>query len=191
MIKVQKLKPKRTFNRKKEFATHHQYKKYLREDFNNRCGYCDTLDYYLGGSRGSQIDHFKPLKFFPELETTYSNLVYSCSYCNRAKWDKWENIDGFVDPCDDEYDVHLYRQNNGKLDYNTPRGKYIHSELNFILKRHELLWMLEKLKNQRKKLSGIIEKIDSNDEKELEIFRAFLEVHKKVEIYNNLYFQEI
>lgn len=40
-------------------------------------------DYWLN----FQIDHFKPISKYPELERNYKNLVYCCSYVNRAKSD--------------------------------------------------------------------------------------------------------
>ena len=70
-------------------AKYQLYKEDLRRDFKERCGYCDDPDEFSGGSRGYHIDHFAPKSIFPELKTEYSNLVYSCSYCNIAKSDKW------------------------------------------------------------------------------------------------------
>ena len=54
----------------KNIWTVQSYKKYLIDDFNQRCGYCDAQDYLMGGWRNFHIDHFKPQnnKDYPEFE---------------------------------------------------------------------------------------------------------------------------
>ena len=124
MIKLRQIKPQRTCT--KEYNDYKRYKDVLRSDFNKKCGYCDDADYFMGGRRGYQIDHFKPQDGFPELECVYSNLVYACPFCNRAKWNKWQDTEGFIDPCEDAYDQHLHRNNNGQIIPKTNHGNYIH-----------------------------------------------------------------
>ena len=43
------------------------------------------------------IDHFKPLRRFPELAYEWSNWIFSCQRCNEYKQDKWPDA-GYVDP---------------------------------------------------------------------------------------------
>ena len=76
-------RPRRTCTVKK--ADYRQYKDALAADFNNRCGYTDCVDYWFGGKRNFQIDHLKPHSVYPDKKAEYSNLVYCCSYVNRAK----------------------------------------------------------------------------------------------------------
>ena len=135
-------------------ANFRDYKGQLRDDFNLRCGYCDSVDIYFGGTRGAQIDHFAPKSKFPALTNQYSNLVYSCPICNRAKWDKWLGNDptvsnngeqGFVDPCCTDFDRHLARRNSGEIVPRTRLGEYMVQHLNLRLQRHKFIWQVEKL----------------------------------------------
>lgn len=189
MNKLHKTKPQRTCEEKQ--SNYRKYKEHLRSDFNKRCGYCDDSDYYMGGKRGFQIDHFKPQKHFIELEATYSNLIYACPFCNRAKWDKWEDINGFIDPCEDEYDEHLYRNAEGQICSITPQGKYIHKELKFNLKRHELIWIIGKLTEQLAEIKKIIKELGEGHEQELQCLRHYMNLNEKVQVYVGLYKEEI
>ncbi len=187
--KIQKEKPIRTCTT--AYANHSSYKPFLREDFNKRCGYCDDSDYYCGGRRGYQIDHFRPQKNFPELKNDYSNLIYSCPFCNRSKWDKWKNSDGFIDPCKDEYDNHLERNAKGQIKYKTDQGKYIYVNLNLGLLRHELLWCIDKLQEQKNTLKLQLKGLGEEKIKELEIYRAFIKIQDKIDEYTELFQKEI
>ena len=57
------------------------------------------------------------------METSYENLYYACSWCNRAKWDTWpleaELTKGyrFVDPCKED----LYGTEHSRIDSATGR----------------------------------------------------------------------
>lgn len=188
---VQKQKPIRTCT--KTYAKYTLFKLYIREDFNKRCGYCDDLDIYHGGTRGYQIDHFKPhsITRFICLKEEYSNLVYSCPFCNRAKSNKWEDTNGFIDPCDKEYDNHLERNNKGQIKSKTKQGQYIHTNLNLHLKRHELLWMIEKLENQSKEIDSYLNFLGEGHELELKILREFRKIQTKIKEYTNLFHKEI
>jgi hypothetical protein len=186
---VQKQKPIRTCT--KTYKNYGSFKKYIVDDFNNRCGYCDDLDKFNGGKNNYQIDHLKPKKLFSELETDYINLVYSCPFCNRAKWDKWKEKDGFIDPCDKEYDNHLERNSRGQIKCKSEQGKYIHTNLNFHLKRHELLWMIEKLEEQSKEIDNYLNILGEGHELELKILREFRKIQTKIKEYTNLFYSEI
>ncbi len=112
------------------------------------------------------MEHFAPKDRFPNLEFTYDNLLYSCPYCNIAKSNKWvgndasENIvgqQGFIDPCTPEYNNHLKRNDDGSIGYLTPLGSHIYSELKLFLKRHQIIYNIEKVRIARKKLELKIE----------------------------------
>jgi len=188
---IHKSKPVRTCT--KTYTRYTFFKPYIREDFNKRCGYCDDLDIYHGGVRGYQIDHFKPhsIARFSALKEDYNNLVYSCPFCNRAKSNKWKDIDGFIDPCDTEYDNHLRRNNRGKIIAITNRGEYIHKNLNFHLKRHELLWMIEKLEGQSIELNSYLDILGEGHESELKILREFRKIQNEIKKYTNLFHGEL
>lgn len=142
--------PQRTFDR--TYAQYRSYKPHLRNDFNHRCGYCDTSEMVIGHSNFFHVDHFAPKKKFEGLELEYSNLVYSCPSCNNAKSNDWPMSDrhpshdsntGYVDPCCEEYDEHLYRAESGAIQASSPVGEYMHHKLKLYLKKHELHWNLD------------------------------------------------
>jgi len=186
--KIQKQKPIRTCT--ETYKNYSSFKKYIVKDFNNRCGYCDDLDKFNGGKNNYQIDHLKPKKKFPDLEVNYNNLVYSCPFCNRAKWDKWKQ-NGFIDPCTNLYDDHLERCNNGKIRYKSIRGKYIHENLNIHLKRHELLWMIDKIKEQKIELKNYLKSLKTEHPKYEQTIKQFLLYDDAIEKYYDLYYAEI
>jgi hypothetical protein len=166
--------PKRSYTGK-ELANYRDYKDYLEKDFNQRCGYTDCHQFWFGSKRNFQIDHFKPIKHFPELETKYSNLVYSCSYVNRAKWD----VGNYIDPCDIDYNQHFYRDELGNIfpKSDSDAAKYMHKKLKLFLKRYGIIWMLDQLEQRMYKLQELIEATGDSEAKEL-----FIEVSFK---YNN------
>lgn len=188
---VQKTKPQRTCTN--VYTRYTSFKPYIREDFNKRCGYCDDLDVYHGGSRGYQIDHFKPYSIvrFLALKEEYSNLVYSCPFCNRAKSNKWEDSNGFIDPCSENYDNHLERNSRGQIKYKSEQGKYIHSNLNLHLKRHELLWMIEKIIQQKEELLAFKNTLNSGHSKYIKIIEKYIECDEKYIEYTSLFYGEI
>jgi len=188
--KVHKQKPKRKCT--KTYANYTSFKPYIREDFNKRCGYCDDLDLFHGGVRGYQIDHFRPhsIAKFTHLKEAYSNLIYSCPFCNRAKWHKWKE-NGFIDPCENLYDEHLARCGNGKLKYKSLRGKYIYENLNLYLQRHEVLWSIERIQEQKKELKTYLKKLDFKSDKYKEIINQFIIYDDEIEKYYGIYYSEI
>ncbi len=189
--KIQKQKPKRKCT--KTYAQYTSFKLYIREDFNKRCGYCDDLDIYHGGVRGYQIDHFKPhsISKFSYLKEEYENLVYSCPFCNRAKSNKWEDIDGFIDPCEEEYDNHLERNNKGQIISKSIRGVYIYKNLNLYLKRHELLWIIEKIIQQKEELIIFKKTLEKTHPKYVDIVEQYIECDERLIEYTNLFYNEI
>ena len=148
------------------------YKPQLREDFNQCCGYCDDSDETYGLNLGFHIDHFAPQKQFPALKTTYTNLIYSCPICNRAKGKIWigedstvsnNGVEGFVDPCLPDYDNHLYRDTSGVIRASSPLGAYQIKTLKLNLLRHQLNWQVRTLENLLESLSDLEEKVDDDE----------------------------
>jgi uncharacterized protein (TIGR02646 family) len=141
------------------------YRDDLRQDFLQACGYCGDGDERADRST-FHIDHFAPKKLFPELELAYKNLVYTCRFCNVSKSDHWVGDDpevpnngteGFVDPCSDDYDVHLGRDAGGRIVAKTALGSYIIRRLNLHLIRHELLWHARRARTLRSEIEKLIE----------------------------------
>ena len=69
-----------------------KHKPDLREDFNKQCAYCGFFDGYR--HTYFEVDHFIPKVFLEKISSKidlcqYSNLVYSCKFCNNNKLSKW------------------------------------------------------------------------------------------------------
>ncbi|ENU4132274.1 HNH endonuclease [Pseudomonas aeruginosa] len=178
-----------------ERSPYTKYRDELREDFNQACGYCDDDD-RRADKTCFHIDHFAPRKYFPHLENTYTNLVYSCRFCNVRKSDHWIGNDplihndgkkGFVDPCDDEYDEHLGRALSGRIFGKTELGCYMVRRLNLNLLRHELLWNSRKVRLLRDQvrllLDNYLEAGLPKDYVYIELLERFLGLTEKIEAY--------
>ena len=66
----------------------------------NVCWYCERLCFRDVDDKGKAptVDHFKPLRHYPELAYRWFNWVFSCHRCNGDyKRDKWPAL-GYVDP---------------------------------------------------------------------------------------------
>lgn len=187
--------PKRS--RTGQFAkTNRTYKKYLMVDFKHKCAYCGDLDSISCGSRFYDVEHFAPKEKFPEREFIYDNLLYACPYCNGSKSDKWVSNDadinvigdeGFVDPCAKEYDLQLDRDSDGKIFAKTELGKYMIKELNLYLKRHEIIYNLEVLRNRTEDLKKSIE-VDKKDGKDITLkVKILSELYEKFYNYYHLF----
>jgi hypothetical protein len=154
MIKFRNITPTRRTNvRSVNKAS--EYKSELREDFNRRCGYCDDVDSWR--DTFYEVDHFVPKVYLKTIsENNYSNLVYSCRHCNNAKRAKWptkcekkhnNGSEGFIDPCDLSYDAQFYRNSFGEIKPKTALGEYMYKEMKLYLRRHVIVWKLERLDN--------------------------------------------
>jgi hypothetical protein len=172
--------------------TYTLFKGELRADFAERCGYCDAPDHYCGGQRGYQIDHFAPKKKFPQLANVYANLVYACPICNRAKWDDWigdcpntpvTEDKGYVDPCTEEYDVHLTRSGTGQIEALTPLGRYMRDSLKLTLLRHQLIWQAEKLDEVKGKILALLPQAKANGvpARHIQLLERYVEVTQAYE----------
>lgn len=109
-----------------------QYKKYkpqLREEFSHACAYCETRETEIGGSKSFHIDHYKPIKHFPELIDEYDNLIYSCRDCNNYKGSYWpDRIKKYLkqiilNPRKDDIRRHL-NKSDPKWTSQTKQGKW-------------------------------------------------------------------
>ncbi|MED1722055.1 HNH endonuclease [Brevibacillus parabrevis] len=165
MNPIKNKKPVRSFTGEK-WRTNGTNKKYLAADFDNKCAYCDDWDKFSGGYNSYHVEHFAPKEKFKHLEFVYDNLLYSCPYCNISKSNKWigSSADecvvgnqGFVDPCTDEYYKHLERDNDGNIIYLSPIGEYMYYELKLYLRRHFILYNLERIRLRRIALKEKIE----------------------------------
>ncbi len=166
--------PKRRSN-PKAVSKYGDYKDDLREDFNRRCGYCDDEDSY-DGKRFFQIDQFAPRKYLKTIsEKEYSNLTYSCFFCNNAKRADWptkdENVHnngqkGYIDACNPEYDRQFARDSFGEILARTEIGKYMHKKLKLFLQRHSVMWSLSRIRSQIFEIKELLTNEENSEIKE-------------------------
>lgn len=141
---------------KKTYSDYRAYKPFLSVDFNHHCGYTHTSDVWFGGSRTFQIDHIKPKDKYPDKENDYNNLVYCCSYVNRAKWD--DDSPNYLDPCLVDYNNHFERDGEGRISAKTDPARYMIKKMHLDLMRYAWAWKLEQLDLRIDRLVQLIDK---------------------------------
>lgn len=154
---------------------YHKHKSDLEEDFNHCCGYCGSFDGFGYRSTYFEIDHFVPKDFLIKSGSDiglskYSNLVYSCRFCNNHKSKHWPSQrddifihgdEGFVDPCNPDYDDHLYRTNDGNIMWKTALGKWMATTAFKFDERSEELKLLWKYNKTRIVIEKIIDELNN------------------------------
>lgn len=163
-----------------------KYKNLLRQDFNERCGYCGDHEFFRDSFY--EIDHFVPKKYLKTIsETEYSNLVYSCRACNNFKRAKWptqdENIhnngkEGFIDPCNSEYTEQFKRINDGSIYPVTDLGSWMWSALNLGNPIHRIKWKLEQV---RCKIMMLRDLVDTNSVDDLKLITEMSRIYFDLE----------
>jgi len=185
-----------------------QHKPDLKEDFNSICAYCGSFDGYK--HTYFEVDHFIPKSFFEKNGNIeycqYDNLVYSCKFCNNNKGKLWPTNDekitcssnkGFIDPCNEEYDKHLYRTKDGGIMWKTQLGKWMAVEAFKFDIRQTGIKILWELNQARKIIDVLIYELSkrNEDSKEYKNIRLqaeklsfpYFQLHKKLmDYYNNL-----
>jgi hypothetical protein len=157
----------------KELSNYRGYKDNLRDDFKCKCGYTNCIDNWFGGPNTFQIDHFLPQSKYPKLKTKYSNLIYCCSYVNRAK----SNDEGkYLDPCNVDYNLHFYRNSKGEIipETKSDDANYMYKKLKLYLKRYSIIWSLEQLEKKMDELELLLDRKEDDEIKDL-----FIEVTRK------------
>lgn len=137
----------------KSFDNYSAYKPYLEKDFCKKCGYTACSQMWFGGRRTFQIDHLRPESQYPELINVYSNLVYCCSYVNRAKWD--DDSPNYLDPCDVDYNLHFERNDSGFIVPKSSQARYMVERMHLNLFRYAIIWNLDRLQERIKKLESV------------------------------------
>lgn len=146
-------------------SSHRDHKEDLIRDFQNRCGYCNTIDTWR--IAWYEVDHFVPKKHLVTIsDTDYSNLVYSCRSCNNAKRAQWptesetthnNGIEGFIDPCSSEYGKLFYRNYDGTINTNnTILAKWIYNALKLYKSIHSITWNIEQTSNEIDEIKKLI-----------------------------------
>ena len=170
----------------KKLKPYAKYKEYLQEDFHSRCAYCNLLDTAI--TTPFEVDHFIPRDAFkdewPELDTTYENLVYACKKCNIAKGKQYQgNIykglienELFYDPEKTDYDEIFYRDDIGSICSDDIKGRDMINRIKLYRPIHNLAWLCVKLNDTCKKLDAQIEMIGKNSERGKLLNEAKLEL---------------
>jgi len=202
-MKVRDLLPKRRLVPTKNPSGKNwsEHKADLQKDFNSHCAYCGSYD----GFRHTyfEVDHFIPKSLFEKgtkiTYCQYSNLVYSCKFCNNNKSSHWPtkdedicnaNDEGFIDPCDSEFDNHLYRTKDGGIMWNSKLGEWMaknafkFDERDYAIK---LLWEL----NQRRKLIYRFADELKKRKKDSDEYNAILRQAEKISFEYVLYDKEL
>lgn len=159
----------------KKYDDYHSYARFLREDFNHRCAYCNLLDTQI--TTPFEVDHFIPQDVFkdewPELKTLYGNLVYSCKKCNVAKSNQYKGDiskrkiknDLFYEPEETDYGTIFYRGDDGGIRSDDEKGRDMISKLKLYRPIHNLAWICEITKKTLDKLSVQIDKAGKDSAK--------------------------
>ncbi len=174
-------------SRRTDVVDRNDYSTYLSDlenDFAGICGYCGKKRCL--SSQDYEIDHFVPQKIDTDRKNDYSNLVYSCIICNRAKSKKWPTGDksishngneGFQDPATEEYDSHLARDESGIIIPLTPVGDYMCKVFYFASRPIAELWLLSEMDDEIKALEQISRDSLSNTQR-AEVMNLLLDFYK-------------
>jgi len=173
LLPIRRLVPTKTPNE----GRWTEHKPDLQKDFHYHCGYCGSYDGYR--HTWYEVDHFIPKSLLDgEISNVeYSNLVYSCKFCNNKKLAKWPTEDitvpnadnqGFVDPCDKAYDTHLYRMDDGGIMWKTALGKWMWKEAFKFDERNYAIKLLWEVNQIRKLVLAYAKELDNMDEESKE-----------------------
>ena len=192
MIPFRNETPKRR-DIKNPVSKYSDHREDLKKDYKCRCGYCNDID--LWRTVWFEIDHFVPQKYLNTIkETDYSNLVYACRACNNSKRAHWptgnelihnQNDEGFIDPCDDEYEKQFLRYTNGRIIHQTQLGKWMYYKLKLHKPQHEIIWQIVELDNLIEECEEILATIDNQTLKD-KLLNLYREYHKYTKQLGNL-----
>jgi|SRR5690554_337315 len=189
MMEFRNATPKRR-EIKKIVSNYSSHRDDLKIDFKNRCGYCGDSDTWR--TTWFEIDHFVPKKYLKRIkETDYSNLVYSCRSCNNSKRASWptgnefihnKNDEGFIDPCNSDYDNQFGRNISGRITYKTPLGKWMFLTLKLHKPQHEIIWNIEELDKLIDECEDLLEKFHNEKitSRLLVLYKAYKDYTKQL-----------
>ncbi|MEW8143807.1 MAG: HNH endonuclease [Candidatus Thiodiazotropha endolucinida] len=162
------------------YKNYSDFKPSLRKEFDKTCVYCRTPD-NLSEKNYYAVEHYRPKRKFPELETEYTNLYYACGHCNSKKGEFWPTDSQLMEgifipnPCDHEMHRHLRTSRNGTVAHHSLAGRWTIDLLdinspNKVKKRIFFTDIYNRTKSQitkHKKLITAIEKIVENADLEM------------------------
>lgn len=142
----------------RQYKDFHSYKDYLKDDFKERCAYCNMHDKWIM-PLSFQIDHFIPRAKFEkigrkDLDNDYNNLMYSCPICNRLKSDVFDGEISndeiknpyFYNPVDVDYNTIFTRDEKGRIQSEDVLGQDMIKRLQLYRPTKQMAWFLDELK---------------------------------------------
>ena len=111
--------------------------------------------------------------------------------CNNSKSNKWatsdENIshqkdEGFIDPCDIEYNKQFDRLAKGGIVPITKLGTWIFNELKLYKPQHEIIWNIEQLDILIDEINALLPTI-TNERITATLKERLLKVHEEYRSY--------
>lgn len=200
-MRVREELPKRraTPSKSENGENYGKHKPDLKEDFFSHCGYCGAYDGFGYTKTYFEIDHFVPKDFLIKSKSKislskYSNLVYSCRFCNNNKTKHWpsqkddiynDGNEGFIDPCDLDYEKHLYRTDEGAIMWSSPLGKWMATTAFKFDERIEEIKLLWQYNRTRIAIEKIIDELNKYSDGSLE----YNEIKNKLQpIFEKHYF---
>ena len=187
--------PSRTYT--KHHNDYHAYKPALENDFKCRCAYCNLSSRLI--TTPFEIDHYVPKTEFkdswPELETTYDNLILACKKCNRAKSDQFAGDiskkqivnELFYDPVLTDYNEIFYRNELGEICSADAKGRSMISKLRLYRPIHNSAWVCERLIDTINKLGAVIKSLDSSSERYKKLKEARYELMEYYIEFNSVF----
>jgi len=76
----------------------------LRDASFDKCMYCESK---VSHTYFGDVEHIRPKDQFPELEFNWENLGFVCAKCNNAKLNRWHNETPFINPYEEDPNLHL------------------------------------------------------------------------------------
>lgn len=158
----------------KQYLDPTSYKPFLKTDFSSRCAYCNLLDSIV--TTPFEVDHYIPRDVYkvewPECESLYDNLIYSCKKCNREKSSHFiGDISGrkivndyFYNPVEIDYGLLFFRNDLGGIDSEDEKGREMIEKLKLYRPIHNMAWICETLQITLEKLKNKIDEVGRNSE---------------------------
>jgi len=151
------------------YSDYSRYKPTLKQEFASQCVYGRLPD-GLKGEDSFSVDYYRPQSKFPGLVTTYANLFYACSCCNRRKgafWPtdaQWRAKQFIPNPCDHVMFEHL-RYRSARVETRTRAGELAERVLMLndegsVEYRELVLSVIAVLEEKKRRIQETIRRID-------------------------------
>jgi hypothetical protein len=129
------------------YKDYSSYRDWLRDEFTFRCVFCLHRELWEIRGETFHVEHFCPTSVNPDGECEYSNLLYACPTCNKAK----EAVLGLPDPCAVAFGDCLLVKTDGHVEALTSDGEKLKQVLKLdsatnVRNRYRWMRILETLR---------------------------------------------